>query len=135
MIQIEQYIKKSGLDLKLLELVKYRVSQINSCAYCLDMHYKDAIHLGEKEQRLHLLAAWRESPFYSEKERAVLAYAEALTNISSQDVDDQLFKTLSVFFTDTEIANITISITQINSWNRICKAFRTPPGSYKTGEF
>ena len=131
----EFYLKKSGLDLKLIELMKYRVSQINGCAYCLDMHHKEAIQMGETELRLHSLAAWREAPYYSEKERAVLAFAEALTNANHQDVGDELFQVLEKLFSKAEIANLTLAVTQINTWNRINKVFRTTPGNYKVGQY
>jgi AhpD family alkylhydroperoxidase len=132
LMKTELYLKKSGLDLLLLELVKYRVSQINGCAYCLDMHHKEAIAMGETELRLHSLAAWRECPYYSEKERAVLAYAEALTTDHSVD---EAFDTLSNLFSKTEIANITVAVSQINSWNMINRAFRPVPGNYKVGQY
>lgn len=127
----ELYLTKSGLDIKLLELLKYRVSQINGCAYCLDMHHKDAIHLGESELRLHSLAAWRECPFYSDQERAALSFAEALTLASQKDIDDELFGEMERFFTKSEIANITLAITQINTWNRFNKVFKPVPGNYQ----
>jgi AhpD family alkylhydroperoxidase len=132
LMKTELYLKKSGLDLLLLELVKYRVSQLNGCAYCLDMHHKEAIALGETELRLHSLAAWRECPYYSEKERAVLAYAEALTTDRSMD---NAFDALSKLFSKAEIANLTVAVTQINSWNLINRAFRPVPGNYKVGQY
>lgn len=125
----ENYLKAGGLDPRLLELMKYRVSQINGCARCLDMHHKAAIHMGETEQRLHTLAAWRDCPYYSDKERAVLAFAEALTNINHQDIDDPLFDTLSGLFSKNEIVDLTLAITQINTWNRFNRTFRTTPGN------
>ncbi|NGP87778.1 carboxymuconolactone decarboxylase family protein [Fodinibius halophilus] len=132
---IEQQLKKSGLSLKLLELVKYRVSQVNSCAFCLDMHHKEALELGEEELRLHSLPAWRECPFYSDKERVVLAFAEAVTNAIDGEVEDHVFNPLQRFFSKQEIAALTIAITQINTWNRINKVFRTVPGKYQVGQF
>jgi AhpD family alkylhydroperoxidase len=135
MMKTDMYFKKSTLDHKLLELIKYRVSQINGCAFCLDMHHKEAIALGETEQRLHSLAAWRECPYYSEAERAVLAFAEALTFAHQQDVTDAIFEALTQFFSKAEIADLTLAIAQINSWNRLNKAFRTIPGNYKVGQF
>jgi AhpD family alkylhydroperoxidase len=135
LLKTEMYFKKSGLDHKLLELVKYRVSQINGCAYCLDMHHKEATHMGETELRLHSLAAWREAPFYSDAERAALALAEALTFAHQQDVSDDLYNALTKFFSKAEIADLTVAVAQINSWNRINKAFRTTPGEYKVGQF
>lgn len=135
MLKTDLYLKRSGLDHKLLELVKYRVSQINGCAYCLDMHHKEALHLGESELRLHSLAAWREAPYYSEAERAALAFAEAVTLAMQQDVSDDLYNALTPFFSKAAIADLTLAIVQINSWNRINKAFRTIPGEYKVGQF
>ena len=134
-MKTEFYFKKSGADLKLLELMKYRISQINGCAYCLDAHHKESIHMGETEQRLHSLAVWRECPYYTDRERAALAFAEALTNTSREEVNDELFTTLEGLFTKAEIADLTVAIAQINAWNRINKAFRTTPGNYKVGQF
>ena len=134
LMKTNYYLKSTSVDPKLLELVNYRVSQINGCAYCLDMHHKDAIHLGESELRLHSLVAWRECPYYSEKEKAVFAFAEALTYASTNEVDDSTFNALAKFFTKAEIADLTLAITQINSWNRINKAFRPVPGNYKVGQ-
>ena len=123
----EIHLKASGLDHKLLELLKYRVSQINGCARCLDMHHKEAIRLGEAEQRLHTLAAWRDCPYYTDKERAVLAFAEALTNIGHSDIDDELYDGLAAFFSTNEIIDLTFAVTQINTWNRINRTFRMEP--------
>jgi len=134
LLKTESYIKKSGLDLKLVELVKYRVSQINGCAFCLDMHHKEATAMGETELRLHSLAAWRECPYYSEKEIAVLAYAEALTD-GDQHAIDNSFDTLSTLFSKAEIADLTVAVSQINSWNMINKAFKPIPGNYKVGQY
>jgi AhpD family alkylhydroperoxidase len=126
------YLKKSGLDQKLLTLVDYRVSQINGCAFCLDMHHKDAIHLGETELRLHSLAAWKECPYYTEQERAVLAYAEAVT---AGTMEDEVFEALTPFFSKSQIADLTLAIANINSWNRLNIAFRSIPGNYQVGQF
>lgn len=119
------------LDHKLKALIDTRVSQINGCAYCLDMHYKDAIHLGETEQRLYSLPAWKECPYYTDAERALLAYAEAVT---VNHVDDDVFNTLTEFFSKDEIADWTLAIATINMWNRLNEAFRTVPGTYKVGQ-
>lgn len=129
------YLNKSAIDHKLQELIKYRVSQINGCAYCLDMHHKEAIALGESEQRLYSLAAWKECPYYSDKERAALAYAEAVTKVHQQEITDDVFQPLTKFFNNAEIADLTMAIANINSWNRINIAFRTIPGDYKVGQF
>ena len=133
MLKTEHYLKHSGLDLKLLTLMQYRVSQINGCGYCLDMHHKDAIHLGEEELRLHTLPAWKECPYYTDKEKAVLAYAEAMT--IHVDVDDAIFEGLKPFFSIKEITDLTLAIAQINSWNRLNCAFRSVPGYYEVGQF
>ena len=133
MMKTELYLKKSTLDHKLLILMQHRVSQINGCGYCLDMHHKDAIHLGESEIRLHTLPAWREAPYFTDQERAVLAFAEALT--IHGDADDATFDALKPFFNTQEIAELTLAVTQINSWNKINKTFRTIPGNYQVGQF
>jgi AhpD family alkylhydroperoxidase len=135
LFKTEMYLKKSGLDPKLQELIKTRVSQINGCAYCLDMHWKDAIAIGETEQRLYSLPAWKETPYYSDAERAVLAYSEAVTKIPQQDVSDEVYSELSKHFNKAQIADITMAIASINSWNRLNIAFRTIPGNYKPGQF
>jgi AhpD family alkylhydroperoxidase len=135
LFKTEMYLHKSGLDLKLLELIKYRVSQINGCAYCLDMHHKEAIALGETEQRLYSVSAWRECPYYTDKERAVLAYAEAVTNLHQHCITDELFENLSQHFSKAEIADLTLAVANINSWNRLNISFRTVPGGYKVGQF
>jgi len=135
LMNLGAYIKKSGIDPKLLTLIDTRVSQINGCAYCLDMHYKDAIHLGETPQRLYSLPAWRETPYYSEKERAVLAFSEAITLLPGGDVSDDVYNEVAKFYSVTEIADLTLAIAMINTWNRLNKTFRTIPGDYKVGMF
>jgi AhpD family alkylhydroperoxidase len=131
LMQTENYIKKSGIPAKLMELVKYRVSQINGCAYCLDMHHKEAIHHGETELRLHSLSAWRECPYYTDKERTVLEFTEALTLISEHQITDGLFETLRSHFSKQEIADLTLLVNQINLWNRYMLVYATTPGNYK----
>jgi AhpD family alkylhydroperoxidase len=135
LFKIGMYLKQSGLDHKLQELIKTRASQINGCAYCLDMHWKDAIALGETEQRLYSLSAWRECPYYTDAERAALAYTEAVTKIPQTEVTDEVFNELSKHFDKAQIADITMAILAINSWNRLNVAFRTIPGGYKPGMF
>jgi AhpD family alkylhydroperoxidase len=135
LFKIGMYLKQSGLDHKLQELIKTRASQINGCAYCLDMHWKDAIAGGETEQRLYSLPAWKESPYYTDAERAALAYTEAVTKIPQTDVTDEVFNELSKHFDKAQIADITMAILAINSWNRLNVAFRTIPGGYKPGMF
>ncbi len=128
--RLQSYVDGSGLEYSLLELVKTRASQINACAYCIDMHTKDARAGGETEQRLYGLSAWREAPYYSERERAALAWTEAVTRING-DVEDQLFQTMRAHFSEKEIVDLTLAVIAINSWNRIAIPFRVPPGSYK----
>lgn len=135
MYKTEFYLKNSGFDLKLLELIKYRVSQINGCAYCLDMHHKEAINMGESQLRLHSLAAWHECPFYEEQERVALAFAESLTNANLREVSDDVFIALEKHYSKEEIVILTIAITQINGWNRVNKSFLTTPGNYVLGQF
>ena len=134
MAQIQQYDTNSGIDPKLHELIKVKASLINNCAYCLDMHFKDAVHIGETPQRLISLAAWREAPYYSDKERAVLEFTEHLTKMPPDENSDHIHDRLNQFFTKQEIANLTLAIIQINSWNRWVRSFGTVPGTYKIKE-
>jgi AhpD family alkylhydroperoxidase len=134
MMALETYVRKSsGLDPSLLQLVRMRSSQINGCAYCLDMHSKDARAEGETEQRLYCLPAWRETPFYSERERAALAWTEAVTQVSEDHVPDEVFELARTQFAEEELAELTLAIVSINGWNRLCIAFRAPPGIYQPG--
>ena len=128
---IEAYVRGSGLEHSLLELVKTRVSQINGCAHCLDMHTKEARAAGETEQRLHLLPAWREAPFYSDRERAALVWAEALTQISTNDVPDELYDEVRRHFDEKALVDLTLAIVGINGWNRLAVSFRSETGSYQ----
>lgn len=121
---VDKYIDNCGLERSLIELVKMRVSQVNGCAFCLNMHSKDARRSGETEQRLYLLNAWRESSLYTARERAALAWTEALTSIASTHAPDGVFADLREHFTNEEAANLTLQICQINSWNRIAIEFR-----------
>ncbi|HPM18389.1 MAG TPA: carboxymuconolactone decarboxylase family protein [Bacteroidales bacterium] len=132
LLELERYVHGSGLERTLYELVKTRASQINGCAYCIDMHTKDARKAGETEQRLYTLSAWRETPFYTPRERAALEWTEALTLISGNDVPDPLYEAVREHFTEKEIIALTMAIIAINGWNRLAISFRTPPGSYKT---
>ncbi len=129
--QLDSYTKASGLEPDLLELVKLRASQINSCAYCIDMHTKDARSRGESEQRLYGVTAWREAPFYSERERAALAWTESLTNISQDQVPDEVYEQARKHFSEKELVDLTLAVIAINGWNRLAISFRTPPGSYQ----
>ena len=125
----------SGLEPELLELVKMRASQINGCAFCLDMHTKDARAMGESEQRLYLLPAWRETELYSERERAALAWTEALTDMAEDRVPDEVFAAVRPHFTDDELAYLTLAVIAINSFNRFNVAFRLPAGNYQPSAF
>ena len=126
------YLKKSPLEKNLVELVLFRVSQINACAYCLDMHSKDARAHGETEQRLYGLSAWRETPYYNARERAALGWAEAVTKAV---IPDEIYNETKQQFTDEEMIDLTFAITTINTWNRINLAFPTEPGTYQPGQF
>ena len=130
MLGLQSHIDNCGLEPALLELVKTRASQINACAYCIDMHTKDARAAGESEQRLYGLSAWRETPFYSARERAALAFTEAVTAIQN-GVDDAVYEEARAHFSDKEIVDLTLAIVLINGWNRLSIAFRTPVGSYQ----
>lgn len=132
MAALGHYADSSGLERPLLELVKMRSSQINGCAYCLDMHSKDARALGETEQRLYLLDAWRESPFYTDRERAALEWTAAVTLITEGHVPDDVYERVTLQFTSEELANLTLAIVTINGWNRLSIAFRIKPGSYQS---
>jgi len=131
MRELEKYVAASGLERPLYELVKTKASQINGCAYCLDMHTKDARKAGETEQRLYALSAWRETPFFTGRERAALEWTEALTLISEDDVSDSLYDGVRKHFNEKEMVALSIAIVTINGWNRLAIGFRTVPGSYK----
>ncbi len=126
---LEDYVRRSSLEAPLLELVRTRASQINGCAYCIDMHTKDARAGGETEQRLYLLAAWREAPFYGERERAALAWTEALTRIEHGVPDDD-YRLAREQFTERELVDLSIAVIAINGWNRLAIPFHTPAGTY-----
>ena len=131
MLGIEHYLQQCELEETLQNLIKLRVSQINGCAYCIDMHWKDLKAAGESEQRLYGLDAWEESPYYSDRERAALGWAEAVTNIQEGHVPDAVFERVKQVFNDKEIADLTLAVTAINSWNRLSIAARTVPGTYQ----
>lgn len=128
---LTDYGRSSGLEPKLVELVKVRASQMNGCAFCIDMHTKDARAAGETEQRLYGLTAWRETPFYSERERAALAWTEALTLISQTHAPDDVYEEVRRHFSELEVVNLSMAIVTINSWNRLVLGFRTVPGTYQ----
>jgi AhpD family alkylhydroperoxidase len=131
MYALEQYIATCGLEHSLIHLLKMRASQINGCAYCIDMHSKDARALGETEQRLYELDAWRETPFYTEKERAALAWTEAITLVSETHVSDSFYEEVRKYFNEKEIVDLTFVVTTINAWNRLAIALRAVPGHYR----
>ena len=131
MAGLEKFVHECGLEPSLLELVKMRASQINGCAFCLDMHWKDARAAGESEQRLYSLDAWRETPFYSERERAALAWTEAVTLVADSHVPDELYNEAKQHFSEAELVNLTLAIVAINGWNRLSISFRVEPGTYQ----
>ena len=133
MMQVEKYINNLGLDKRALEIMRFRVAQLNGCAYCIDMHYKDAIAIGEDPKRLYSVSAWRDTPYYSEKERALLEWADAVTLISENEIGTELMQEMLKHFTKEEIANWTLAIAQINSWTRLGKSFGFEPGNYQPG--
>jgi len=128
------YLAKSSVEQSLLDLVAFRASQINGCAYCLDMHSKDLRAHGETEQRLYMLDAWRESPLYTDRERAALAWTEAVTKLEKKNVPDDVYEEALRQFSEEELVDLTIAVIAINSWNRINVAFHTPAGDYVPGQ-
>ena len=132
---VQGAIDAGGLDRKLVHLMMMRASQINGCAYCLDMHAKDARAEGETEQRLYSLDAWRETPFFSDRERAALEWTEAVTLVSTTHVPDGTYEAVRAHFSEDEIKTLTLAVAMINTWNRLNVAFRTVPGGYQPGMF
>jgi AhpD family alkylhydroperoxidase len=133
MLGLERQVRQAGFDETLLDLVRMRASQINGCAYCLDMHFKDARANGESEHRLYSLDAWRETPYYSERERAALEWTEALTLVSETHVPDDVFERVRAQFAEDELAHLSLAVVAINGWNRLNIAARTVPGGYVAG--
>ncbi len=133
MAGLEKVVRSSTLERELLELIKVRASQLNGCGYCLDMHAKEAAALGVEPQRLHLVAAWREAPFYSARERSALRWCEALTMLPESGAPDSDFREVAVNFSPEEVVALTLAIVAINGWNRLAVGFRTPVGSYQRG--
>lgn len=133
MLGLENYIRSCGLEHGLLHLIKVRASQINGCAYCIDMHTKDARAGGESEQRLYAVSVWREAPFFSEQERAALAWTERMTLVHTGPVHDEEYEAAREQFSEKELADLTLAIAAINSWNRLAIAFRAPVGTYIPG--
>jgi len=133
MLALSQAVEKTGLTPQLIDLVNYRVSQLNSCAFCLDMHSKDLRARGETEQRLYMISAWREAPhLYNDRERAALAWAEAVTQLEDRQVPDEVYEMAREQFSQAELVQLTLAIVAINGWNRFNVAFRTPAGNYKS---
>jgi AhpD family alkylhydroperoxidase len=122
---------EKGIDRSLFELVKIRASQINGCAYCIDMHTKDARLAGETEQRIYALNAWRETPFYTDRERAALEWTEAVTRVADTHVPDEIYERVATQFSEAELVTLTCAVIVINSWNRLAISFRPPVGSYR----
>lgn len=131
LLNLDDYVRSGSLEPSLLELAKIRASQINGCAYCIDMHTKDARAGGETEQRIYALNAWRETPFFSERERAALAWTETVTNVSSTHVPDEIYHLVRQQFTEKELVDLTLAISVINAWNRMAISFRSVPGQYQ----
>jgi AhpD family alkylhydroperoxidase len=131
MLGLEHYVRSSSIEHSLLELVKLRASQINGCGYCLDMHSKDARAEGETEQRIYVLSAWREAPFFTARERAALAWTEALTKIADTEIGDSLYESVRAQFSEKELVDLTMAVIAINGWNRLSISFGTEVGSYQ----
>jgi AhpD family alkylhydroperoxidase len=131
MLGLEHYLHTCGLEESLLHLIKLRTSQINGCAYCLDMHWKDLRAIGESEQRLYSLDAWEETPFYTERERAALEWTESVTRVAGEHVPDEVYERVRRHFNEKELADLTFAIAAINAWNRLSIASRTVPGTYQ----
>ena len=131
MLGLEHYVRASELEPSLLELVKLRASQINGCAYCVDMHTKVARAHGESEQRLYAVSLWRETPFFSERERAALEWTEAITQVSRGHVRDKVYKSVRKHFNEKRLVDLTLAIIAINGWNRLAIAFRRVPGTFQ----
>lgn len=131
MMGLESYVRRCGLEPALIELVKLRASQINGCAFCIDMHSKDARAHGETEQRLYALNAWRETPFFTDRERAALEWAEAVTQVSETHVPDDIYESVRQHFNDRELVDLTLAVAAINVWNRLAISFRKEPGTYE----
>jgi AhpD family alkylhydroperoxidase len=128
---LEQYVRDSGLEHSLLHLVKMRASHMNGCAYCVDMHSKDARAAGETEQRLYAVPVWRETPFFTPRERAALAWTETVTDVSRTGVPDEAYEEVRRHFDEAEVVNLTLAVVAINGWNRLAISFRAPVGSYQ----
>ena len=131
MLGLEDYLHQCGLEIPLLHLVKLRASQMNGCAYCIDMHWKDLRAIGANEQRLYGLDAWREAPYYTDRERAALAWTEAVTRVGDTHVPDEVYEEVRSYFTEKELAVLTFAVATINAWYRLAIASRAEPGKYQ----
>tara|TARA_Y100001972_G_scaffold11163_1_gene12091 strand:- start:4950 stop:5408 length:459 start_codon:yes stop_codon:yes gene_type:complete len=131
LMEVENLISESQIEIELLELIRLRVAQINGCAYCVDMHHKELKHLGETDLRLSSLCVWEETPYFSEKERAVLLFSENLTQIIGTTITDAMISVLSNFFSKQKIAYLSLAVSQINTWTRLMKTFQFTPGNYQ----
>jgi AhpD family alkylhydroperoxidase len=134
LLRLSEYVGQSGLEESLLHLICLRASQINGCAFCIDMHWKDLRALGQSEETLYMLDAWRESPGFTERERAALAWTEALTLVTDGHVPSDVYETVRKQFSEAALVNLTLAVAVINSWNRMNVAFRTPVGGYRAGD-
>ena len=134
MMTVENYVNDSGFESKLLELIRFRVSQINECAYCIDMHYKEAIAEGETPQRLYSIATWQEAPYYNDKEKSMLAWAESVSLPHRSSDQQSIYNNLLNHISQQDIANFTLAVIQINSWNRLAKSFGFEAGQYQVGQ-
>lgn len=132
-LAVESYVNNCGFDTRLLELLRYRISQLNGCAYCLDRHYKEGIHAGETAMRLYSLPVWEETPFYTERERAALRWADAVTLLANNAIGDDLIDEMLRHFSKAELSNLTLVVAQMNTWNRIAKPFAWAPGEFQAG--
>jgi len=132
-LAVESYVNNCGFDMRLLELLRYRISQLNGCAYCLDRHYKEGIHAGETAIRLYSLPVWEETPFYTERERAALRWADAVTLLAGNTIGDDLIDEMLRHFSKAELSNLTLVVAQMNTWNRIAKPFAWVPGEFQAG--
>ncbi|MDG6905547.1 MAG: carboxymuconolactone decarboxylase family protein [Nitrososphaerota archaeon] len=135
MLGLARYVETTGLEQSLLNLVFMRASQLNGCAWCLDMHSKDARAEGESEQRIFMLSAWQEAPFYSDRERAAIAWTEAVTLVAESHVPDHVYEEARKQFSEKELVDLTLAIIEINGWNRLNVSFRTVPGDYKPQKY
>lgn len=134
MLGLEKYLHGCGLEERLLHLMKLRASQINGCAYCLDMHWKGLRASGETEQRMYSLDAWEESPYYTDRERAALAWTDAVTRVADERVPDEVYERVRDQFSEKELADLTLAVATINAWNRLSIAGRTTPGTYQPAD-